>query len=376
MTTIEILQQERPPIPAVLLIGDFEGDGKVFVDPAFKLLADAYKKSPPGDAAAPSAHYKAWQEYTTNLNRSEGPALIPVPYSDGGHANRETFTEELLGLLSRYDVWAVIACGTASNTESLLEALEPVDVPILVVVDSTVNVLSSPYDNILRLTPNNELQAAAILAKAKELFAAHFAHEHGVFELFYQPVDNPYVKDLLETLRRLTEESSTQISPTEATGTKKLRTRRDVGVVVCIGYLDALQSLWHADILDRSHVILSDGCYNEKVLEMVTKWERNRVNFYWTHAQFSYAEYARDGYLAVTRTWQNLVKSGARYASPRSLRRPFLTIVKEYLEEQMPSRYKFNGGENQRGGYSVDKVSEATFSWPGADGTGVERNDK
>lgn len=353
------------PIPAVLIVGDYHTTGKTFVDAAWKKIVEAYTEGPPpssygsisADSGEAGADTDPWERKVASERppRSEGPTLLPLCFCDHGHAEKQEFGRQLLKYFGHFDVWAVISCGTASNTRALLEVLEPVDVPILIVVDSTASALAQRQENVLRLTPNNELQAVALMTRARELLAVHFREEPRPFHVFYHHQDNPYVKDLVSTLKRLTEEGSTLLKPSfEA---DSLRPNRQRSLVISVGYIDTFEVLLKSELTDGSHVILSDGCFTEDVLHLLGRHDRRRkCQYHWTHAAHPYAEYARDGYVAVVRAWQSFMKRSARTPSPGERLRPFLEEIRAYLEDELPTRYRFYGQENQRGGYLVDEV--------------------
>jgi hypothetical protein len=102
----------------------------------------------------------------TRIRRSHVPR--PLQFSDEEYSDAEDreFERDLYFVLDAFDVWGVIAAGTAHKTDTLRGKLQAVDVPFLVTTDSTSRSLEAAQKTELRLVPSNRAQARAMLLKA------------------------------------------------------------------------------------------------------------------------------------------------------------------------------------------------------------------
>lgn len=358
------------PAPCVLVVGDFR-DGDTFASRAWEKVCEAYDDQPPdvsfGPPPAPPPGLSLAPEALPPLRavpRSCCPNPYPVPFSDVGHARREDVRRLLYRYLSTFDTCAIVACGTAANTSGLLSALGPLQIPVLVTVDSTMEKLRPDgtviprRGNVLRLMPNNEQQAQAIIAKVSAL-AGHGAGAQA--EVFCYPDGDAYVYDLRKALEGQTKEGP---------GRPRLRFTSDIGdleadprdgIVVCAGYHNAFAKLLQGGKTGR-HTILSDGCYGERAVHAVAEAPAG-TDFYWARPAFDAAEYAYDAYRGVCAVWQHLIEQRHVIRErPRESLRPFVSLLRDHLQRRRSSHYRFRGTENQRGGYLLEPVRGAPVS--------------
>jgi hypothetical protein len=124
------------------------------------------------------------------------------------------------------------------------------------------------------------------------------------------------------------------------------------GILVCVGYVDAFQTLLDSGKRWR-YVILSDGCFSERVMAVAAA--DSSTEYYLAQPAFMHADYACDAYTAISATLERTF--GNSVHSLIETRTPPHRLIAATLERLWPHRYKFLGEENQRGGYLVEKLS-------------------
>jgi len=353
--------------PAVLVVGDYRYED-TFVSKAWERICIAYRQQPDeqlyGEVPAPSRtmtpHPRALAPLR-RIPRDALPNLYPVPFSDLGDCARPDVAERLYQYLSHFDVWAVIACGTASSTQGLLRTLQPSSLPVFVTVDSTADMpapkeqRSSSYRNALRLMPNNDLQAQAILSKLTSLVEQGADIDvqvlcHGENE------EAEYVRDLRKALESHASKGPGRPQLTFHSEIDQLRSAEENGILVCVGYFEAVRLI--ASTRHRwRHIILSDGCYEERVRAHIVETEGG-ADFHWSRPAFDHSEYAHDAYLAINKIWRRIRLGKHAGAAEQSLI-PFERRVRGALQRDRPTHYRFRGADNQHGGYLIEKVRSA-----------------
>jgi hypothetical protein len=351
------------PTPVVLVVGDFRSRD-TFAWHAWERICAAYKDT---DEAATIALPEPTQELSAHpstfvLGRSahlsEISGLYPLPFSDMGNGARQDVFSLMLQYLCSFNVVSIVACGTARNTRSMLHSLWPLLTPVMVAVDSTVQERTSnvartySYGSVLRLVPSNDLQAQAILARISTL-AEQYA---GPTIQIFSGGSNDYVLDLCRVLEDQLEYGATRGTARFVSSVQNLESDPDSGILVCVGYYEAFQKILSSGKKWR-HIVLSDGCSDDRVTAGVML-EKRETEFYLSRPAFSHSDYACDAYTAINLAWRS-GRETQRFGLSKngSAIRPFYRLVAATLENLWPSRYKFRGNENQRGGYLVERLS-------------------
>ncbi|GAA4782194.1 hypothetical protein GCM10023307_03380 [Lysobacter hankyongensis] len=351
----------------MLVVGDYRYED-TFVSKAWERICFAYRQQPEetryGEVPAPSRKMTPHPRELSPLRRiarDAAPNLYPVPFSDLGDCSRPDVAERLYQYLSHFDVWAVIACGTASSTQGLLRTLQPSSLPVFVTVDSTAEMpvtngeRPSSYRNALRLMPNNDLQAQAILSKLTSLVEQGADVDvqvlcHGENE------EAEYVRDLRKALESHASKGPGRPQLRFCSEVDQLRPIEENGILVCVGYFEAVRLIARVQHRWR-HIILSDGCYEERVRAYIVGIE-DGADFHWTRPAFDHSEYAHDAYLAINKIWRRIRADRHAGVSERSLI-PFERRVRSVLQRDRPTHYRFRGTDNQHGGYLIEKVRSA-----------------
>lgn len=296
--------------------------------------------------------------------RRNWTCLYPVPVSDEGDVLAGSIEEAICAGFGCLDVRAVIACGTAKNTWGLLRVLSISGVTVLITIDSTLGDPDEGRRESLRLIPNNEQQAQAIVAQVKT-----FREEaSGDAWLFEHPRGDRYVSDLTKAIMAQAETERVPIMPL-----LNLETLRPAAgaIVVSVGYGEGFE-LAHARLQELlpdtggtsanegcARLIASDGCYqDERVISL--SGANEKVKAWWTHPTVETSQYARDGYKAVCMAWREWGRQESsrvsRGLTPEERLTPFVELVRRQLESEFQPFYRFHARENQRGGYLVEEI--------------------
>ena len=343
----------RLPIPTVLVVGNRD---TTFAKKAWHTIKQAYTEQPVNFGPLPEKDVDHPEKVIIQKNRSrvEGPALYPFFLHDSGETQSISFQNSLRRIFYYFDVWAVISCGAAGTTEGLVRGLAPIDIPLFITVDSTLSDHSRFSPSFLQLIPNNTLQAQAILGKVRMLFDKLHPNKKS-FEVFFDRRNDEYVVDLVNALSSYCREIERDISFSEISNPTRLKANNEPGILVCVGYYEMMKKLKK---LANNHLIMSDGCYDDKVVRLLKFGNDN--TYCWAHTLSEPADYAQDAYLSVCDIWRRVTMEN-RELSVRNIRlRQFLLLVRDALETRLPSRYKFIGESNQRGGYVVEDVPQPT----------------
>lgn len=341
-------------MPTILVVGDFRFED-TFAAQAWRQIRQVYDTEF-CDAPAAAGTPGAWGGPTRARPGGAQPAnLFPVPLSDCGNILQSSVARLLYQYLCNLDVWAIISCGTASNTRDLLAQLSLIPLPVFVTVASTVeNGRSSSGELIthasaLRLMPNNDLQAQAILAKVAMLVDLGQQVQVQVF----CHGEHAYVQDLRLSLSLHALEGPGRPQLSFITDVNALMPAPENGILICVGYCDALRLLLATNMPWR-HLILSDGCYEERVRTLLQETQSD-THIYWSRPAYDCSEYASDAYRAANTVWRTLWQAAPGHAAPTPLI-PFESQVSAELEHSRPTHYKFRGADNQHGGYLVEAV--------------------
>ncbi|HWN09415.1 MAG TPA: hypothetical protein VNO50_09160 [Pyrinomonadaceae bacterium] len=296
----------------------------------------------------------------------DSPCVFPIPVNDFGRATSPTFQMHILELFKDHNIVGIISCGTADTNIGLAEAVRFIDVPVLLVLDSTLDgpELFIPnarelitgkmhkneanaeqlVPNALQLIPNNALQAQAILSKVGVLSTNR---PNPVVQLLCFPPDDPYVKDLRSAVESNVEETNrSKISP-ELVDITRFQVKKNA-VLLCLGYYETLAAIPKS--IKNCQLLLSDG-FDERA----AKSEKIEVGHYYQISPvFDPLEHALDAYKVVNRLWRD-----SQDLNPDDLPirlRSKIQNVRELLEREYGDRYRFVGATNQRGGFYAKKV--------------------
>ncbi|MCA1706439.1 MAG: hypothetical protein LC808_25515 [Actinobacteria bacterium] len=176
MTSDNDLSYSQFPLPVVLVIGD---QREYFAERAWDGVAKKHAE------AAPPVPPIEWADIEPLLDRprqeilrdlaergwgrqrrskARHPIPLQIVHASGSAAMH--LHEHVTKVLDLFDVWGIIASGSAGDVEPLRDALAGVDVPLLVTTDSTAVDGSGLAPNELRLMPSNRAQATAMLFAA------------------------------------------------------------------------------------------------------------------------------------------------------------------------------------------------------------------
>jgi hypothetical protein len=279
--------------------------------------------------------------------------LSPVKLDDEGDAGSLDFRRELYHNFITQDVWGVISCCTAEDSTKLLKTLEPIDTPILIALDNTVERSALLKPSFLQLIPNNALQAQAILSKVGALLPE--GEDQVNVGVYLWPSQNDFVRDLWNALQNKSSEAqNSRISLNPITVGKTLReigaylTNQDV--VVYIGYHDGLERL--LDSVNGAKIILTDACNENRVQTLME--ERHRT-YYLSQPSFDPSVYACHGYSSLSKIWLEWLRDTSSGTLDERLQ-SFVARVRAEMESRFIGAYRFVGATNQSGGYIIRKV--------------------
>lgn len=346
------------PKSAVLVVGHFPTAVGGFAAAAWKKIDEIYKQNwqaNPSKRGNNGRGRRSNEKSDESLSGSE-PLLYPIKLDDEGDAGNLRFKQRLYTNFKVHNVWGVISCCTAENSSKLIEALEPIDTPILTALDNTVElaVLSKP--NLLQLIPNNALQAQAILSKVGALLPDR--EEKVTVNAYLWPPQNDFVRDLSKALQnKANEAQNSRINLNQITVGQALR---EIGselkahdVFVYIGYYDGLEKL--LDYVKTEKLILSDACAENRVEALMREKQRS---YYLSKPSFDPSVYACQGYLSLSKVWLEAWRAKADCTLEQRLQ-SFIARVRSDMEVRFGS-YLFIGATNQSGGYVIRKVQHTT----------------
>ena len=269
--------------------------------------------------------------------------VIPLLLDDKGDASSPEFKADLLKTLSTKNVIAIISTGTGPNASALFKHLGPIPTPVLVVVASNRELLRQGSNgviryrpNTLRLIPNNDQQADAIIAKAISLSKP--------ITLFSPALADSYAGDLLRSLKNKLADASGVTYRTA----QDLQQFLGAEVGVFVGYLNDWRKVRERAQNMPKHLILSDGCYDSEYWEQTGSSGSNNV--WLTLPPHDVSTLAKDAYNAALKIWREHLRHpnlpvDHRLAMPA-------TLIQSTLET-FGNGYHFSGPENTGSGYRV-----------------------
>ena len=422
------MTHHRPPIPVVLVVGDMSrsdepasrasgaragADGSaLFGKPAWDEIARAFREKVGPDVAeafpedtllsseSPDEVDEAlagFAELARSRFPNSSPFPIPVPFDQGDEreqARRASVAASLLERLSKFDVWAVIACGPAGHTHALLyedsAPLRRLSRPVFVTVDSTIKpVPIQTRPHLLHLMPSNFQQAEAIVTHLRELNGGPEQ-----IRLLSPRRDLPYVDDLYQALMD-------RISLTDMKGVDMDEAQIGEGKapIVYIGYynLDRLRR-----IAAHAHpVILTDGCFRAATLDFIEEQIENRddtrgyedrdssvesgaspdehggggtasrdnaaLTLRGCRPNRSPEQYAREAFLAIRSAYREAADvrdTELTQCSPLpAIRETLRSRVADLLVNANPNRYSFADAVNRKAGFSIDTFPADIEKW-------------
>ena len=351
----------RLPIPSVLVVGDFRKNSIGFAKKAWQQIVKVYDEEGKSFGPAPEISQSSDpQDYQVdriiierNASPTDNPPLYPIPVSDYGRAGSGRFEFNLYKLFRRFNVFGVISCGTAENTKGLAKALEPIDLPVLLTLDSTLSGSVGFGPNTLQLIPNNALQAQAILGKVGVLLGDRTGQ---LVQVLCSPEDDEYVKDLKQAVQSNIEDNEGSIiRAVYVTDANKLEHKGQKRIIVCLGYYEALGSL--IKHLDREcELVFSDG-FNDPRVKRKLALQHDVRWYYLTRPVYDPLEHAVDAYRILNRVWHRSIDLEMNEVDLKARLEGFTLSIRQWLEREYEYRYKFVGSANQRGGYFAERLS-------------------
>ena len=320
---------------SVLVIGDFSKGG--FAETSWNDIQNIYE----GRDRFPRSH-----DQSSVGTQPNEPCLLPIKIDDEGYAGSLEFRKRLYLEFSRSNVWGIISCCTARNSALLLDALKPIDIPVLICVDNTVKRSAQPSPSVLQLIPNNALQAQAILGKVGADLPQD-TRQHTVHVYCRRPEDE-YVRDLWTALEAKAKDSQNrrillkQVTVGEILS-EACSTIKPKNIIVYIGYYDGLDRLLKEVRGKALKLMLCDGCH-----EPVAQKEMEKSNELWHVAVPSYDPrvYAYQAYISLSEVWRR--SCPPRNEGPLEQRVTSLTSrIRSHLENVWS--YRFVGVANQSG---------------------------
>lgn len=365
------------PIPAILVAGDFRKNATTpFAKVAWRAVSKVYVEDgedfgdPPATAIPPARPSQVVPGYPKSP-RGDWRTLFPVQFSDEGRADAQTIRHLLYECFHYFDVWAIISCGTAANTKELFKALDFVGVPILITIDSTLGASAERQWDVLRLIPNNEQQAQAIVSYVKSQAKQEDVRAH----LFGHPAGDRYVDDLTTAITA--QAHAEQLHLPQLLNLEDLQPpTTEHLLVVYVGYpegfrkLQARLTLTSGNVTKLPTVITSDGCYKEPAVAAAAI--SGQMEVLWTRPTVETEQYAANAYQAVCGVWREVGRESShdveRGLSLQKRLIPLVEFVRQRLEEEFKPYYRFRRWDNQRGGYVLEAPSLPKTAEEPADG--------
>lgn len=340
----------NPKPPAVVVVGNFMPKKDGFAQESWGAINDIHNgtsldfgrtKPPLARGSSIRSRPRASQV------RFPKELLQPVRVNDRGYAGSFEFRKRLYSQFEQFDVWGVISCSTAENCSELLTALEPIDVPILIALDNTVERSRVSNPNLLQLIPNNALQAQAILSKV----AAELGEkgDHTVHVYCSRPQDD-FVRDLLTELENKANDSQNHRIRLKQMGVDAVaevgQALEENDLLIYVGYSEGLDRLRR---VVKPKLILCDGCYERGAQNKMEEWLRP---YFLARPSLDSRIYACQAYSILNDVWLDTKLHSFRW--PPDRRTLSLTSrIRLGLEKKFS--YRFVGSANQSGGYVILK---------------------
>jgi hypothetical protein len=341
------------PAPVVLVVGDFRKNSIGFARKAWNRINHAYRREGesfgPARGSAQSAEPENYEQNPIVVAKYTeyklSPALFPIAINDYGRASSAHFRFYLYQVMKRFNVVGIVSCCTASNNKGLAEAIRPIDVPVLLVLDSTLSAPNHFGGNVLQLIANNSLQAQAILAQARIL--SDRSRQQTV-RLFCYPDDDEYVRDLKRSIESNLENSEkSNLDARMVNDPRELSVRENRTTLICVGYYAALRRI--GSELENCDLILSDGFDDPRVKKRLA----GVVPLYFLVRPVHKAiDHAVDAYRVLNEEWRKSINLNCD--DPAHRLRDSINSIREILQA---GQYRFVGPTNQRGGYFVEEIA-------------------
>jgi hypothetical protein len=169
--------------PVVLVVGDFRASD-TFAWGAWKRIRSAYCEAGSGPSLLLTEPTQTVGSDPSLLiqglraARRPSAKLFPIALSDLGDMTHDDVHHLLLRHLCTLNVVSIIACGTARNTRCLLNYLASLTIPVVVIVDSTVQEgflgarNSCSYESYLRLVPSGYRRSQSDVGSTASRYSA------------------------------------------------------------------------------------------------------------------------------------------------------------------------------------------------------------
>jgi hypothetical protein len=296
------------------------------------------------------------------MRRPATRAPVPLQLTHGHDPDITFLRDDLRRLLDLFDVWGVIASGSARQTEPVRNILQGIDVPLLVTTDSTTVDKSVRMPNELRLMPSNQAQATAMLFAATRAAKGYRSTPNGpsdqvllgIPEVAYSCDDMPHSRRYVSDLRHhlLSEAARLGIS------IRPFDEREDHrGPLIVIGYAAHASNI----IARRSEgwlTILSDGCATQPVYDEVVRRRVSDARFWLvTRPEVKLATLGSKSFAAIAEAGHKLLMWDVRNLSEVDL--PAISrrdLIKQILQETDDIDFSFAGIENIAPAYRVAPI--------------------
>jgi hypothetical protein len=285
---------------------------------------------------------------------------IPLQLSHSHAPDPATLRENLGRLLDLFDVWAIVASASAGDVKPLRQAIEGIDIPLLVTTDSTTVSASDQRSNELRLMPSNKAQATAMLFTAVRvneesgLASGESAPIRALPKIACHYETTPQAREYVNNLKEQLESEARRYNIKIGDYTRA----DNKGPVIVVGYSGHAESIINARVSERL-TILSDGCATGSVRQAV-KGQRGNEADYWYVArpEIELEKLGHTSFSAVREAGRRLLTWDENRASEQTLPRTSLRdVIKEILTESN-KLFTFDGIENVAPAYRVEPVLE------------------
>jgi hypothetical protein len=374
------------PLPAVLVIGT-EGSpfshevwngiaGRRGVQPGESIAWD--KLQPVLDKPRADAIAELGAEGLGHQSRALGRRPIPIQYSHGQSPTATELGEGLLRVLDLFDVWGIIASGSAGDVSPLRAALSGIDVPLLVTTDSTTVAASSQRPNELRLMPSNQAQATAMLFAATRALTPSPTDVDKVLRyptpIAYSFEDTPQVREYVKDLRTQLEAEANRL---DIAISHLDRTRDHLGPVIGIGYQEHAFKLIRNRPQGRGRVtILSDGCATPEVREEVEKRRKEDIDHWFvTRPAVALDAIGNKAFEAISEAGHAVVTTDRSSVHETVFRTSVRDSIRTILSDSDGISFNFDGIENVAAAYRVLPISQED-DLPGADRSPTQDDDR
>jgi len=390
MTSDNDLSYSEFPLPVVLVIGD---QREYFAERAWDGVAKKHTEAGPPvppiewadiepllDRPRPEILRDLAERGWGRQRRSKARHPIPLQIVHPSGSAAMHLHEHVTKVLDLFDVWGIIASGSAGDVEPLRDALAGVDVPLLVTTDSTAVGGSGLAPNELRLMPSNRAQATAMLFAAVRAASDEDSTGNRAPGPLRPLTPIMYQCEATTAARRYVNDLRTQlVEAAHRLGIElvKFNSRRDPYPLIGLGYEPLATKLLETRT-KRRVTILSDGCATGAVRDKVydalgpedSRWwflSRPETTFeYLAGESFAAIAEAGRGVLA----WNNAHNKAHSDRPSDSLR----DTIKRILASTDADAFQFEGIANVAPAYRVLPVAEH-WEWAAPERETVAQHD-